>query len=144
MPQYYLVPKSAIRAVPALGSIAQWLEAKLLAACFALLGAMSPERASRFAAAIFRRLGPLSGKAKSVRRNMRVVFPDYSDEQIETLVRDVFAQLGMATAELVKMRQIWDEREQRLQFERIGKKHKESPIEFLVFKNGCCTLAPKK
>ena len=109
MPRYYVIPKRVADAAPALGRLAQWL-------AFWLLKHFSPERGSRIAAAVFRRLGPRTGKAKSVRRNMRVVFPDYNDAQIEELCQNVFGQLGMAMVELVKMRQIWAERQQRLEF----------------------------
>jgi KDO2-lipid IV(A) lauroyltransferase len=116
VPRYYVIPKHVADAVPALGHCAQWLEAVGIRIAFWALKRLSPERGSRIASAVFRRLGPRTGKAKSVRRNMRVVFPDYSEEQIENLCREVFAQLGMATVELVKMRQLWAEREQRLEF----------------------------
>ena len=116
MPRYYVIPKNIADAVPALGRFAQWLEAGAISLAFWLLKQVSPERGSRAAAAVFSRLGPRTGKAKSVRRNMRVVFPDYSEQQIEQLCSEVFGQLGMATVELVKMRQIWAEREQRLEF----------------------------
>ena len=117
MAQYYLIPKSAIRAVPSLEALAQKLEAWFLRGCFWLLGQLSPERASKMAAAVFRLLGPRSGKAKSVRRNFAVAFPELSQQELQRTCREVFGQLGMATAELIKMRQIWAEREQRLDFQ---------------------------
>jgi KDO2-lipid IV(A) lauroyltransferase len=115
--QYYLIPKSVVRAVPALGTLALKVEAWFLGACFWLLGRMSPERASTVAAAVFRLLGPRSGKARSVRRNFAVAFPELSQRELEQSCREVFGQLGMATAELIKMGQIWDEREQRIEFD---------------------------
>ncbi|MCX2982443.1 lipid A biosynthesis acyltransferase [Halieaceae bacterium IMCC14734] len=116
MPRYYVIPKQLADAAPALGRLAQWLEAVGISFAFWILKRLSPERGSRIAAAVFRKLGPRTGKAKSVRRNMRVVFPDHNDEQIEDLCQQVFGQLGMATVELVKMRQLWAEREQRMEF----------------------------
>ena len=117
MAQYYLIPKAAVRAVPALGKLALKIEAWFLGSCFWLLERLSPERASRLAALVFRLLGPRSGKAKSVLRNFAVAFPELSEKELQKTCREVFGQLGMATAELVKMRQIWAERDQRLQFE---------------------------
>ena len=117
MAQYYLIPKSAVRAIPALGTLAQKIEAWFLSACFRLLDLLSPERASTVAASVFRLLGPRSGKAKSVRRNFAIAFPELSEQELEDCCREVFGQLGMATVELIKMQQIWAEREQRLDFQ---------------------------
>ena len=77
--QYYLIPKTAARAVPALGALAQKIEAWFLGSCFWLLGRLSPERASTVAAAVFRWLGPRSGKAKSVRRNFAIASTLYME-----------------------------------------------------------------
>jgi KDO2-lipid IV(A) lauroyltransferase len=115
--KYYLIPKSAIRAVPALGRLAQLLEAWFLGTCFWILGKLSPERASMIAAAVFRLFGPRSNKAKSVRRNLAVAFPELSEKELQDTCREVFGQLGMATVELIKMRQIWAERDARLPFQ---------------------------
>jgi KDO2-lipid IV(A) lauroyltransferase len=115
--EYYLIPKAVVRAVPAIATPALKLEAWLLGGCFWLLGKLSPERASTLAAGVFRWLGPRSGKAKSVLRNFSIAFPELSEKELQETCREVFGQLGMATVELVKMQQIWAERDQRLQFE---------------------------
>ena len=117
MAKYYLIPKSAVRAVPALGRLALLLEAWFLGTCFWVLGKLSPERASKVAAVFFRLFGPRSNKAKSVRRNFAVAFPELNEKQREDTCREVFGQLGMATVELIKMRQIWAERDTRLPFQ---------------------------
>lgn len=116
MAEYYLVPKRLARAVPALGGIARWLEALLLRFCFGLLGLLSPERAAAITAAIFRVLGPHSNKSKAVKRNLRVIYPQHSEEQLEALSRDLFGYLGVAAAELICLRKIWQQRDQRIEF----------------------------
>ena len=116
MPQYYLVPKRAARAFPALGRASIWLEAQLFRLLFWLLGLLSLERASSVAAAVFGAIGPHTAQARKVRGNLAVAFPQWSEAQIAGTTKEVFRQLGLAVVELVKMRQIWSEREQRLAF----------------------------
>lgn len=116
MPEYYLIPKKAGRAFPVLGKAAKKVEAWVFQFLFWLLGLLSPERASSVAAWVFGLLGPRSAMAQKVQRNLSVAFPEKSDDEIKGTTRNVFKQLGMALAELINMRQIWDEREQRMQF----------------------------
>ncbi len=117
MAEYYLVPKRLARAVPALGTIAQKLEAALLRSSFWLLGLLSPERAAGLTKRLFSLLGPYSNKTKAVRRNLKVIYPDHDEQQLREISRELFGYLGVAAAELIKMGQIWDEREQRIRFD---------------------------
>lgn len=116
MPEYYLMPKKAGRAFPALGRAAIKVEAWVFRFLFWLLGLLSPERASWIAAWFFGLFGPRSPMAQKVCLNLSIAFPEKSDEEIKKTTHQVFRQLGMALAELINMRQIWDEREQRMQF----------------------------
>jgi len=116
MPEYYLIPKKAGRAIPALGKVAIKLEAWLFQFFFWLLGLLSPERSSKISGGVFSVLGPRSAMAQKVRRNLSVAFPQQTDDKLKHTTREVFRNLGMAVAELIHMRQIWDEREQRLEF----------------------------
>ena len=52
-----------------------------------------------------------------MRRNFAVAFPELTPAELEKSCREVFGQLGMATVELLKMRQIWAERDQRIEFQ---------------------------
>ncbi len=117
MAEFYLVPKRLARAAPALGRMTQKLEACCVGLVFRLLGRLSPERAASLAAAVFRCLGPFSNKAKAVKRNLRVIYPEAGERHIRQLCRQTFGYLGVATAELVKLPQIWRERKQRIEFE---------------------------
>ncbi|HYQ73224.1 MAG TPA: hypothetical protein VET88_15010 [Gammaproteobacteria bacterium] len=116
MPEYYLVPKKAARAVPALGRTFVWLEAQLFRFLFRVLGRLSVERASVFAAAIVGLIGPHTSVARTVRGNLAIAFPDWDEQTLSRTTRGVFRQLGMAVAELANMNKIWAEREQRLEF----------------------------
>lgn len=117
MAEYYLVPKSLARAFPALARAAKWFEAQLLRSCFWLLERLSPERASAVTSAVFRVLGPHSNKAKAVRRNLRVIYPEHTEQEINAIGKNIFSYFGVAAAELIKMRQIWEERDQRIEFD---------------------------
>ncbi len=117
MAEYLLVPKKLARAIPLFGVCAQWLEAQLLRFTFWLLSLLSPERASTVTSAFFRLLGPYSHKTKAVKRNLRVIFPDKNEREIDLLCREIFGYLGVAAAELIKMGQIWEERDTRITFD---------------------------
>ena len=116
MPQYYLVPKRVARAAPALGRAAQWLEARAFSLVFWLIDRLSPERASAWGAALFGWLGPYTAKARKADINLSVAFPDRDEAWRRETIRGIFLSLGKSAAELIKLRQIWAEHEQRLEF----------------------------
>jgi KDO2-lipid IV(A) lauroyltransferase len=116
VPQYYLIPKRVARAAPALGRAVQWLEAGAFRLIFWLMRRLSFDRASRLSAWLFALVGPRTEKARKVRANLATAFPEKSAEEIERITRQVFRSLGLATAELIKMPQIWDEWEERIEF----------------------------
>jgi len=117
MPQYYLVPKRAARAFPVLGTASIWVEAQLFRFLFWMLDLLSVERASAVAAATFGLIGPHTAQARKVRGNLAVAFPQWGEEELARTTKEVFRQLGMAVVELIKMRQIWSERERRMEFD---------------------------
>ena len=117
MPQYYLIPKRAARAVPALGRAVQWLEAGVFNAIFWLINRLSPERASAWGAALFGWLGPHTDKARKADTNLSIAFPDRDEAWRKQQIRGIFRSLGKAAAELIKLRQIWEECDQRLEFD---------------------------
>ncbi len=117
MPEYYLVPKRAVRAWPWLGRSVQWLEARLFQAVFWLLDRLSPERASAWGAALFGWLGPYSDKARKADINLSIAFPDKTGAWRRQQVRGIFRSLGKSAGELIKLGQIWREHEERLEFE---------------------------
>lgn len=121
MAEYFLIPKRLARAAPALGRTSQWLEAQFAGLFLWMLGRFSPEHAAAIAATVFRLLGPYSNKSRAVKRNLRVIYPKESDAGIRRLCREIFGYLGVASAELAKMEQIWQEREQRIAFDLSAK-----------------------
>jgi KDO2-lipid IV(A) lauroyltransferase len=116
VPQFYLIPKKLARKAPVLASIAQWLEALAFRFIFWLMRRLSLERASQLSAFAFGLVGPYGDKAKKARINLAIAFPDTSEEWREQTVRQIFRSLGISAAELIKLEQIWEEREQRLEY----------------------------
>ena len=95
----------------------QWLEARVFQFLFWLIGRLSPERASAWSAALFGALGSHGDKARKADRNLAIAFPDESAAWRRGTVRGIFRSLGKSAAELIKLEQIWRERDQRLEFE---------------------------
>ena len=116
MPQFYFIPKRLARKAPFLVSMAQWVEAWGFRFIFWLMRRLSVERARGVSAFAFGLVGPLSDKAKKAKINLAIAFPDASEEWREQTMRKIFRSLGDSAAELIKLEQIWEEREQRIEF----------------------------
>jgi KDO2-lipid IV(A) lauroyltransferase len=116
VPEFYLVPKRLARKAPFLVSLAHKVEAGFFHGIFWLLRHLSMESAMGISGAAFRFLGPLGDKAQKANANLAIAFPDQSEEWRERTVREIFRHLGYSAVELVKLRQIWEEKDQRIEF----------------------------
>ena len=116
MPEFYLVPKRLARKAPFLVTIAQWLEGVVFRCIFWLMHKLSVEQALQLSAFAFGLMGPHSDKAKKAVENLAIAFPDRSQEWREQTKKQIFRHLGYSAAELIKLEQIWEEREQRIEF----------------------------
>ncbi|MGD1983779.1 MAG: hypothetical protein PVF93_07720 [Chromatiaceae bacterium] len=116
MPEFYLVPKKLARALPAISASAVWLEGQLIGLLLRMIGAFSIDRASAFGARVVGFIGPSMAQASKVRENLAIAFPNWDEATLERTTKNIFRQLGMAIAELVKMDEIWSDREKRLEF----------------------------
>jgi KDO2-lipid IV(A) lauroyltransferase len=128
VPEFYLIPKRLARKAPVLVSIAQWVEGVAFRFTFWLMRKLSVERALQLSGFAFGLVGPHSDKAQKARDNLRIAFPDKSDEWREQTTRQIFRHLGYSAAELIKLEQIWEEREQRIEYvlEPGAREHMES------------------
>jgi KDO2-lipid IV(A) lauroyltransferase len=117
VPQFYLIPKKLARKAPVLARIAQWLEARAFAFIFWFMRWLSLEKASRLSALAFGLVGPHSYKADKARANLAIAFPDASEEWREQTTRQIFRYLGISVAELLKLDAIWEQRQQRLEWD---------------------------
>lgn len=103
------------RKLPALRNASWLFEAFFMKSLAALIRSLSPERAARAAHAVFRNLAPILPVAAKIRGNLSVAFPQKNEHEIKQLTRQACGNLGIAAVELVLSKQIWDEREQRIE-----------------------------
>lgn len=116
MPQFYLIPKRLARKAPILVTIAQWFEAIAFRFIFWIMRLLPLEYAIAISAGFFGFAGRFNDKVKKARTNLAVAFPDTTEEWREKTAREIFRNVGTATAELIKLEDIWKQREQRLEF----------------------------
>jgi KDO2-lipid IV(A) lauroyltransferase len=74
----------------------------------ALLRGLGPERSSNLAGNIARRIGPWVPTTKVARRNIALAFPEKSPDEIESVVRGVWENLGRVAGEFVHLEKMWD------------------------------------
>jgi Kdo2-lipid IVA lauroyltransferase/acyltransferase len=90
-----------------LGKRISWLfEAAAFAAYSGLMRALPVETASNFGAWLLGRLGPLTGVEKTVMRNLRLAFPDMSEDDLRALSRAQWESTGRTFAEFPIMDRI--------------------------------------
>jgi KDO2-lipid IV(A) lauroyltransferase len=116
VPEFYLVPKRLARKAPLLASMVQRLEGVVFRSIFWLMRKLNIEQALALSSFAFGLVGPRSDKAKKAHDNLAIAFPDRSEEWREQTTRQIFRHLGYSAAELIKLDQIWAEREQRIEF----------------------------
>lgn len=61
---------------------------------------MGPDRASNFGGWLVKKIGPLLSQHKTMRRNLRLAFPDWSDAQIEETALAAWESAGRTAGEL--------------------------------------------
>lgn len=79
------------------------LEALAFQVLFGFLRLIGVEGASAFGGGLLRWLGPLTGTHKTVRRNLRIAFPEMEAAELDRLAIDQWEQTGRTFAELAVM-----------------------------------------
>jgi len=143
--EFYLIPKRLARKAPLLTSIVLSVEAVIFRAMFWLIRTLSVDRALALSGFVFGLVGPFSGKAAKARENLAIAFPERSEEWRRKTTRKIFRYIGISLAELIKLDQIWAERDQRLEYvvEPRARKHMENrdPTIFLTAHVGAWQVA---
>lgn len=85
-------------------------EAGIAYASWGLFAILPVETASALAGGIAGAIGPRLRKSRIARRNLRLVFPEMDDRQIEKIVAEVWNNLGRTIGEFPHMRRIAAER----------------------------------
>jgi KDO2-lipid IV(A) lauroyltransferase len=116
VPEFYLIPKRLARKAPILAAATQKIEAAAFRFIFWLMSKLSIDHALRLSAFAFGLVGRVSDKAAKARENLAIAFPDKSPQWREQTTRQIFRHLGYSAAELLKLEQIWEQREQRIEF----------------------------
>lgn len=116
MPAYYLIPKKLVNRLPSLQKAAWWFEAAVIGGMVKFIQALGQDRGTQLLARLFAAIGPFTGKAAKVRKNLAFVLPDENEKQRHRLERKIFANLGRATAELAFMDNIWQARNSQMEF----------------------------
>ena len=146
MPEFYLVPKRLARKAPVLVQAAQKIEALFFRAIFAFVHWLSLENALRLSGFAFGLVGPMSDKAAKARDNLAVAFPEKSEAWREQTARNIFRHLGYSAAELIKLDDIWKEKDERVDIvlEPKAREHMESrrPTIFITAHVGPWQVAP--
>ena len=116
MAAYYFIPKQLINRLPFLQKAAYWLESLVFRLAINAMRPLTHEQCTMLLSRVFGIFGPYTGKAAKVRQNLSFVIPDSDDQQREQVLKQIFANLGHATAELIKMETLWQDRDRRLEF----------------------------
>ena len=90
--------KAAVR-LPIIQKMLWGFEALLITCLMVISVLMPPEQASAAGRRLFRAIGPRLDKTHKLRLNLRLAFPDKSDDEIETLIRGNWGNIGAVLAE---------------------------------------------
>ncbi len=88
--------------------LGQWLVAALAGAIFAIARLFPWQASSDFGGWVARTIGPLIKVSRRGRANLKAAFPEKSDDEVETILRGVWDNLGRTAAEYPHLDRIWD------------------------------------
>ena len=116
MADHYLVPRRLSRAFPSLKKFVWKIEAWLLTGIFLLFRALPMQISGGLSSWLFKTFAGFTSRINTARKNLRLAFPDKTEQEIQQLSRETFHSLGLALSELFHMRTVWEQRDQRLEF----------------------------
>ena len=96
------------KTVIALRNARDWLIAQVFFAFLAILKLVPADGAIRFVSQAARGLGMLYPRTKLARANLRLAFPEKSEEEIEQILKEMWANLGRIAAEYVYLDEIFN------------------------------------
>ena len=73
---------------------------------WAPIKALGPDRGSNFLGWLFKKVGPLLSQHKTIHRNLRLAFPDISDEESERIAKAAWENVGRTAGELPHLAKI--------------------------------------
>jgi len=146
MPEFYFVPKKLARKVPRLISLVHKIEGLAFRGIFWVIRRLSLEQAMKLSGGIFYRLGYRSDKAAKARANLAIAFANESPAWREKTAREIFRYLGYSAVELIKLDQIWADKDNTVEFvvEPLAKEHllSKAPTVFITAHVGPWQVTP--
>ena len=94
----------AVKRLPLLQQLLWAVEAGAFGMFIGISRLLSPERASALGRGIFRAIGPRLDKTRIFRRNLTLAFPEKSAGEIDTLIREIWGNLGAVLTEYPHLR----------------------------------------
>jgi KDO2-lipid IV(A) lauroyltransferase len=91
--------RKATDRMPVLQQLLWGIEAVLITISMAISSLVPAEQASAVGRRLFRAIGPRLDKTRKLRVNLRLAFPEKSDAEIETLIRENWGNIGAVLAE---------------------------------------------
>ncbi|WP_274424291.1 lipid A biosynthesis lauroyl acyltransferase [Chelativorans sp. YIM 93263] len=85
-----------------------WLTAQVALAILSLLRRLPPDKALSFAERAARRIGPLVGRHKLALDNLRKAYPEKSEDEIEIIASDMWANMARLSTEYVFLDKLFD------------------------------------
>ena len=85
-----------------------WLIARLAMIAFWLLRRLPPDRALNFAARVTRRIGPWFGRHRTAVANLRLAYPEKSNDEIEAIALDMWDNMARLAAEYIFLDKLFD------------------------------------
>ena len=82
------------------------VEALALRLLWLVVSGKSPEQASRYGKRVMSWLGPKTKKHRHIVANMRIAFPDKSENEIHQIAADIWGTLGSVLAEYVHLEKL--------------------------------------
>ncbi|ECE6961952.1 lipid A biosynthesis lauroyl acyltransferase, partial [Salmonella enterica subsp. enterica] len=78
-----------------------WLSAHAIFGVLFLLRLLPAKAATNFIDASARRIGPLMGRHRVAMTNLRMAYPEKSEEELQLIARDMWSSMARLTAEYV-------------------------------------------
>ncbi len=73
-----------------------------------LVRRLDPDRSADFAGRLMRRIGPLMPEHRTGRANLAAAYPEKTPDEIETILRGVWDNLGRTGVEFAHLDRLWD------------------------------------
>jgi len=96
------------RALRIIKAIEHWLVGYLALAILGLLRLLPPEKALNFADRTARRIGPLVGRHKVALNNLRLAYPEKSEEERQAIALDMWGNMARLAGEYLYLDRMFD------------------------------------